>query len=387
MTTSVLRIKRRIDEDPVEALIVSCKRKRHTETPDVQSIFSFAGTINSKNDPVSRHIKEAIKQKNISHKSHVKHPTRKTELTTELRKEKEQTSRANRLRITCSRRTLDIDLLDNVNDINVITSSPIDQETSRSFKKRKYDGAKSTQSCQPVEENKENNTNQCNTVDHPKIRDDSNDASQVDQHLAKQSTCHKENDSLLEDLNNPNSPVKENMICIYDVENDEEEDTSKVIDQHSPCGITLNNVPMVSKRVMSPPKNESEFVYDLYYAQSNLSDLDMEAILTVTALCDDFVNDDNEDNPDRDVVHDDSDDSNSESNWRNDYPDEDPHFFENEDAEYGYTEDMVDTNFLNDDDGDLLAYWMDTRCKVDGNSDHDEDEYEKDESSDSSEDN
>ncbi|CAL1532310.1 unnamed protein product, partial [Lymnaea stagnalis] len=367
MTTSVLRIKRRIDEDPAEALIVSCKRKRHTATPDIESIFSFAGTINSKNDPVSRHIKEAIKQKNLlSHKSHFKHPIRKSELTTELRKEKEQTSRANRLRITCSRRTLDLDLLDDENEINKIASFPKDQEAVRSFKKRKHEQAESKPSCQAVEENKENNTNKCNALDYAITSNDSKDSSPVGMHLSKhQNTCLEENDSLTTDLSNPNSQVQENVICIYDVENDEEDDTSKVINQQlSPCGITLNNVPMVSKRVMSPPKNEREFVYDLYYAHNNLSDLDMEAVLTVTALCDDFVNDDNENNPDRELVHDESDDSNSESNWRNDYPDEDPHFFENEDAEYGYTEDMVDTNFLNDDDGDLLAYWMNTRCKV-----------------------
>lgn len=47
--TSVLRVKRRIDEDPVEALIVSCKRFRHSDDQNLEkSIFSFAGTISSK---------------------------------------------------------------------------------------------------------------------------------------------------------------------------------------------------------------------------------------------------------------------------------------------------------------------------------------------------
>lgn len=35
-------------------------------------------------------------------------------------------------------------------------------------------------------------------------------------------------------------------------------------------------------------------------------------------------------------IYEDEDDSNDEDNWRNDYPDEDPHFYENEDAEYHY---------------------------------------------------
>lgn len=89
---------------------------------------------------------------------------------------------------------------------------------------------------------------------------------------------------------------------------------------------------------MSPPKSESQFVYDLYYTHHDLSQFDPEAVLTVEALCEEYVNDDNHGRVDREFENDESDDSNDENNWRNDYPDEDPHFFENEDAEYGYAE-------------------------------------------------
>ena len=39
-------------------------------------------------------------------------------------------------------------------------------------------------------------------------------------------------------------------------------------------------------------------------------------------------------------IYEDEDDSNDEDNWRNDYPDEDPHFYENEDAENYYGDGM-----------------------------------------------
>lgn len=35
-----------------------------------------------------------------------------------------------------------------------------------------------------------------------------------------------------------------------------------------------------------------------------------------------------------DDLYEEDEDSNDEDNWRNDYPDEDPHFYENQDAEY-----------------------------------------------------
>ena len=64
-----------------------------------------------------------------------------------------------------------------------------------------------------------------------------------------------------------------------------------------------------------------------------------QAVLTVKSICDDFVNEEVDVN-DRELVYEDEDDSNDESNWRNDYPDEDPCFFENDDADCYYAEGM-----------------------------------------------
>ena len=88
---------------------------------------------------------------------------------------------------------------------------------------------------------------------------------------------------------------------------------------------------MIRERVKSAM---SEYVYDLYYMNS--PDFDYRALENMLAIegRDDVeyvsgVQDYNE-------VYDDEDDSNDEDNWRNDYPDEDPKFYENCDADYMY---------------------------------------------------
>lgn len=93
---------------------------------------------------------------------------------------------------------------------------------------------------------------------------------------------------------------------------------------------------MQSRRVATPSPNK--YVYDLYYTHSNLSDIDPGAVLTVEALCDELVYDQEDEFSERDAVYDDEEDSNDENNWRADYPDEDPRFFENADEDYDYAE-------------------------------------------------
>ena len=82
---------------------------------------------------------------------------------------------------------------------------------------------------------------------------------------------------------------------------------------------------------------DHDYVYDLYY--TNNRDLHLQLLENSLSLAmldyhmpqlDDHVDDDGDD------LYDDDDDENEESNWRNDYPDEDPRYFENDDVEYYY---------------------------------------------------
>ena len=88
---------------------------------------------------------------------------------------------------------------------------------------------------------------------------------------------------------------------------------------------------MIRERVQSVM---SEYVYDLYYM--NNPDFDFRALENVLAI---EARDEVEyvsDLPQCDDIYDDEDDSNEEDNWRNDYPDEDPRFYETYDADYMY---------------------------------------------------
>ena len=82
------------------------------------------------------------------------------------------------------------------------------------------------------------------------------------------------------------------------------------------------------------PPQQDQYVYDLYYLNKRdfdfrlLEDMKIEAFQNVSPF--DWYRDAEELE-----VYDDEDDSNDENNWRNDYPDEDPKFFEREGSE-GY---------------------------------------------------
>lgn len=100
--------------------------------------------------------------------------------------------------------------------------------------------------------------------------------------------------------------------------------------------ITCNSVPMIREAVTRPI--ESEYVYDLYYTNSQQLDFrQLQDFLTIQAFGDELVFADNRADEEEFVeVYDDEDDSNDEGNWRNDYPEEDPHFIENHEQEYSY---------------------------------------------------
>ncbi len=88
------------------------------------------------------------------------------------------------------------------------------------------------------------------------------------------------------------------------------------------------------------PLIDSDFVYDLYYMNNRDFDFRaLENVLAISAFQEDLQFEDYRDADDLEI-YDDDDDSNDEGNWRNDYPDEDPLFFENQDAEYVYGDGM-----------------------------------------------
>ena len=73
-----------------------------------------------------------------------------------------------------------------------------------------------------------------------------------------------------------------------------------------------------------------QYVYDLYYINNPEFDFGaMDRVSSIEAYHHDILSSDQE-REGYEEIYDDEDDSNDEDNWRNDYPDEDPYFYEND---------------------------------------------------------
>ena len=131
------------------------------------------------------------------------------------------------------------------------------------------------------------------------------------------------------------------VIHVYDVEQDStegrESDSQPLSQSPDPgSGITLNGERLLRQQV--PAAAENNYVYDLYYINSNGQQYDfrdLENILSIEALHDELVCESDRQEECNDV-YDDDDDSNDENNWRNDYPDEDPDQSDREQDEFGF---------------------------------------------------
>ena len=87
-------------------------------------------------------------------------------------------------------------------------------------------------------------------------------------------------------------------------------------------------MPLIREEVDNPV--EQDYVYDLYYTNRHDFDFRMlDNILSIEAYNEEYVYDDYRSKVD-DEAYDDEDDSNDEGNWRNDYPDEDPHYYDSD---------------------------------------------------------
>lgn len=140
-------------------------------------------------------------------------------------------------------------------------------------------------------------------------------------------------DNSVGQLNGASPASDGSMVHVFDVEQDStgtRSSTSQPSAQ-SGSGITLNGENLTSQPALAVP--ESSYVYDLYYINNNNQQYnfrDLENILSIEALHDELVTENDRD-VECDQVYDDEDDSNDESNWRNDYPDDDP---DNSDDEF-----------------------------------------------------
>lgn len=165
---------------------------------------------------MSRHIKEAIRQTKLHpHNKDFRHTHHRPQSIHEIRLQKEQASKASRFRVTCSKRALDLELLDkdlktDLADVNV--AGAVEDISSESTE----------QKCLEVDkENKDDGKFKCDK-DICKI-----DKSSVFNPTTKV-LCSKNTHILPKhgaSEGDKSSSDKENkVICMYDVENEEEDD-------------------------------------------------------------------------------------------------------------------------------------------------------------------
>ncbi|KAK3086549.1 hypothetical protein FSP39_020095 [Pinctada imbricata] len=379
---TIIRVKRRRNDDPVNSLVVSCKKQKPNspeDSKDLTNELKFAGTVSTKDEAISRKIRDAIRKEKIE-KEYKQHQVNVSEKSRHLQKE---TVKNARFKIVSKQRALDLANLDIQNN----ESDEIKEKSPEKTDKNERDSVSKDRLCVHRDNNSKTASNSeghlvrksevktptlqskkksCNETSGISAESDTNSSE-------KEISCvnRSDNDTNLSrsrsvrDDNGVSSTEK--VFQLYDVEIEGRPLPtleSLMQESQSATGITCNSVPMVREVVSNA--GQEEYVYDLYY--TNNSDLHLrllESSLSLDVLDFNTHQLDNGVDDDDDEVYDDEDDENEESNWRNDYPDEDPQFYENDEVEYFYGDD-VDPNSAFDRDDDGLSELMSARFHLEG---------------------
>uniref|UniRef100_A0A224Z3U9 Probable RNA polymerase II nuclear localization protein SLC7A6OS n=1 Tax=Rhipicephalus zambeziensis TaxID=60191 RepID=A0A224Z3U9_9ACAR len=281
MTTAV-RIKRKADESPADAIVLATKRARATDTEDEPAqnfTFQYAGTVDSLGD-----VQAAIQQVKEASCHRTDPKIHSVDLLSKLRTEHRSASKESRLQLLLQHRAiLEEVCAEEITDENL--EAP--RESAHSLF-RLYDVFDEDKKSKDTKENEE----------------------------AKEGTSE----------------------------------------------VSCNDIPMV-REVVKETAVDGDYVYDVYFNNLHCDFMcEDEFSLFRCGPPDAFARDPNttyDSDPGFDAFDgEDSDDSNAEDNWRNDYPDEEHHFREVPELDDTFFEDF-DTNFvshrldhLNFSDGD-----------------------------------
>lgn len=121
---TVLRVKRRREDDPFEAFVVSAKRARTessvhaaacaTDVEAMDTVFDFAGTVEKKDTPVGRHVSKAIRRTKSKYEfihtsTHCTHPV---DVKARMRVERKKNSAQARYKVIAQKRASALEGLD-----------------------------------------------------------------------------------------------------------------------------------------------------------------------------------------------------------------------------------------------------------------------------------
>ncbi|KAL4234125.1 hypothetical protein ACF0H5_005778 [Mactra antiquata] len=422
---TVVRVKRRRNEDPLEVLFLAPKRRKNqnTETasddpPLNRNVFKFAGRVSSKDDRISGQVRDAIRKEKLEREYKQHHARIFGDAREESRQHSHQKSKQDRLKVTFKHRALELDSLDNVESNiqprvcpkcgllknvekhgnietlkNDSASEGIDKKVGEGNKTVSFadessgDISKTKDSANIMHENKENVLIKANdsiteigqnkkskhvacTVSNEssmcKCKDTANILSDSSCEKSKQSDkCSTgQGSSSNSSLPVPGSSGDGPVFCLVDMET--EHDTIQPRVPSIADQITCNSE--VMEREIVSERADDDYVYDIYYTNSREFDFRLfERDLTFEAFNNDFMmpRGGNDDIDDDFVYNDDNDDENAESNWRNDYPEEDPRIYEAEASAYDYENDLAEYEAFETETGDQLADWMSWRCNID----------------------
>lgn len=268
MTTAV-RIKRKADESPADAIVLAAKRARATDTEDEPAqnfTFQYAGTVDTLGD-----VEAAIQQVKEASRHRADPKIHPVDLQSKLRNEHRSASKQSRLQLLLQHRAI----------LEEICSEEI------------------------TDENLE----------------------------APRESTHS-------------------LFRLYDVFDEDKKSKDTKENEQAKEGtseVACNDIPMVREPVKETTV-DGDYVYDVYFNNllCNFMSED-EFSLFRCGPPDAFSRDHNtayDSDPGSDAFGgEDSDDSNAEDNWRNDYPDEEHHFREVPELDDSYFEEL-DTNFV-----------------------------------------
>ncbi|XP_071973864.1 probable RNA polymerase II nuclear localization protein SLC7A6OS [Engystomops pustulosus] len=282
MEAAVLRVKRKRGADPVQALIISCKRSRPEDVST--QVFKIAATVSSQAEPVQKYVQEAISR----------------HLFTGLR---------------CPR----IGSLQRIqNDLRVQRN--VERQESRYYlisnlrpKLNEDEGDRKSANGQPASSMEEQQ--------YESVKRDVEGT--ADDHV-------------------PSKGGTNETFKVLDIVHEETVDLKKT---PHPETIMCNSVKMIREKLnislegqgSEHRENPDEFVYDIYYAEASPQNW-FQDILSVRAYYNEQELMADEEEPDE--VYEDEDDENEENNWRNDYPDEEDQKGTDQEERYmGYYED------------------------------------------------
>lgn len=339
-TVNVIRVRRKRTQDPLENLVLPLKRTKvnkptggtgsqgsaasATGQDDNKAVFTFAGTVERKNQPISVHVQSALRRASIGLQP--KKPVRQSQQSVKAKTESNRTGAREKARSSHKAASKN-------RRLKVV-------ESARGLKLHELD--KDAQRFQS-----------------PSRRPLSNGSGALRSGLAG------------------NDP--ERLFTLVDVEHEEEVKKSTPIKSKTPASkskksgsddITCNSVKMTREKVVIGEDviQESEYVYDLYYTDCSEFDFgDTGRTIGLRAEKEDLVYEYFADN--QDLVYDDEDDENDESNWRNDYPDEEEHR-----PDHDMFDELVDDyNYASSDEDDLVAQYSKFKLGSKGGDDSDSD--------------